>query len=50
MAAATTRVDRRAEGLASARAWREQNRPKFDAIYGPERCPTCGQPHGCGRG
>lgn len=26
----------RAEGLQWARAWRERNRPYFDAIHGPE--------------
>lgn len=36
----------RADGLAFARNWRIANKPKFDAIYGPElrwgHCPTCG--------
>lgn len=31
--------------LAAARQWRIDNKPYFDAIYGPEtttaRCPTC---------
>lgn len=39
--------DRRSEGLEAARAWRIANKPRFDAIYGPEtKCPTC---HGSGR-
>lgn len=35
---------RRAErqrGLAYARAWRERNKPIFDALYGAETC-ACG--------
>lgn len=31
----------RQRGLDFARAWRERNRPIFDALYGPEVC-SCG--------
>lgn len=41
----TTARDR-ADRLAAARQWRIDNKPYFDAIYGPEKrrktpCPTC---------
>ncbi|HEV2746632.1 MAG TPA: hypothetical protein VGW34_04965 [Allosphingosinicella sp.] len=41
-ASVAARAGRREAGLAGARAWREANRSYFDALYGPERCPSCG--------
>lgn len=42
----TIRGTERLARLAAARQWRIDNKPYFDAIYGPEtetkRCPTCG--------
>lgn len=36
-----------ARRLATARQWRIDNKPYFDAIYGPEeqpgKCPLCGE-------
>lgn len=38
----------RARRLTDARQWRINNKPYFDAIYGPEaqpgKCPLCGEP------
>jgi hypothetical protein len=42
-ASASARKARREEGLAHARAWRERMKPHFDAMFGPEPCPTCGR-------
>ena len=36
-------VEERKRGLQYAREWRIKNKPKFDALFGPERCRHCGQ-------
>lgn len=39
--------EERDANIAAARKWRADNKPYFDALYGPETvratCPTCGR-------